>query len=185
MRVTTVAASIRRRQRGASLVEILVSIVIAAIGLLGIAGLQARSLSMQLDSETRRVAAALVAQLRERVSANQEGYALALGTGYRRTLNAGDPVVVPSCANADACHAVDEVPAVQLALWLTEVRRQLPEAAVEVGPTAAGVTTSMTVTIGWLEPNATTVASDGACDRIASVRTNASYRCLTATFFPG
>ena len=56
------------RQRGISLIEVLISLVIAAFGLLGLAGMQTRSLSMQIDSETRRVAAGLIEQLRERVA---------------------------------------------------------------------------------------------------------------------
>lgn len=171
--------------RGFSLLEVLVAMVIAAVGLLGLAGLQARSLSMQVDSEARRVAAALVSQLRERVTANQEGYGQALATGYTRTLNPTDPVVIPTCANPAACHAVNEVPARQIGMWLAEVRRQLPEAAVQVGATAAGSAASMRVTIGWIEPNARAIAADAACEAIASVRANTAYRCVTAVLFPG
>lgn len=175
-------SSILRRQRGISMIEVLVTLVIAAFGLLGLAGLQARSLSMQVDSETRRVAAALVAQLRERVTANQQGY----GQGqYTRTLDPTDAVAVPACANANACDAVTEVPAVQVALWMSELRRQLPEAAVRMQPTVAGTATALTVTVGWIEPNAQAVAPDAACQPIESVQANPRYRCLTATFFPG
>lgn len=177
--------SAARRQLGVSMIEVLVTLVIAAFGLLGLAGLQARSLSMQVDSETRRVAAAMVGQLRERVTANQQGYAQGLVTQYTRTLNPTDAVTVPSCANPDACDAVTEVPAVQLALWMSELRRQLPEAAVQMAPTVAGSATALTVTVGWIEPNAQAVAADGACEPIESVRSNPSYRCLTVTFFPG
>lgn len=172
-------------QRGASLIEVVVSMVIVAFALLGLAALQARSLSLQVDSESRRIASGLISQLRERVSANQQGYGQSLATGYTSVLNPGDPVVIPGCANAGACDAALEVPAIQLGRWMTEVRRQLPEAAVSVGPTTAGAVISMTVTVGWLEPNAQAVAGDGACAGIASVQTNPSYRCITATFFPG
>ncbi len=172
-------------ERGVSMVEVLVTLVIVAFGLLGLAALQARSLSVQVDSESRRVATALVAQLYERVAANQEGYALALGTRYTRTMNPGDVVPVPGCVNPDACDAQTEVPEVQIALWLNEVSRHLPGAAVWMGATNPVSVQSMTVAVGWLEPNATVVASDGACDRITAVSANASYRCMTVTFFPG
>jgi type IV pilus assembly protein PilV len=175
----------RRPQRGASMLEVLIAMVIAAFGLLGLAALQARSMSMQVDSETRRVASALVSQLQERVSANQEGYGRALATRYTRTMNPGDVVPVPGCANADACNPQTEVPEVQLALWLNEVGRQLPGGTAAMGATVAGSTVAMTVTVGWMEPNADAVASDGSCDAIASVRTNVRYRCITANFFPG
>jgi hypothetical protein len=44
---------------------------------------------------------------------------------------------------------------------------------------------AMTVTVGWIEPNATVVATDNACDRIQSIRNNPQYRCITTNFFPG
>ncbi len=174
-----------RSQLGVSMIEVLVTLVIAAFGLLGLAGLQARSLSMQVDSETRRVAAGMVAQLRERVTANQQGYGQGLATQFTRTLNPGDAVTVPGCANPDACDAVTEVPAVQIALWMSELRRQLPEAAVQMQPTVAGSANALTVTVGWVEPNAQAIAPDAACQAIDSVSANPSYRCLTVTFFPG
>jgi len=174
-----------QRQRGSSLIEVVVALVIVAFGLLGLAALQARSLSLQVDSESRRIASGLIAQLRERVSSNQEGYGQSLASGYTRTLDPGQAVTIPGCANANACNAATEVPAVQVGRWMAEVRRQLPEAAVAVGPTAAGSMVSMTVTVGWIEPNATEVAGDRACDRIASIEADVRYRCITATFFPG
>jgi type IV pilus assembly protein PilV len=175
----------RPAQLGVTLIEVLVSIVIAAFGLLGLAALQARSLSMQTDSETRRVASAMVSQLRERVSANQEGYGAALQSQYTRTLLPADVLTIPACANPDACTATAEVPAIQVAMWMAEVRRQLPEAAVRIQATTAGSAGSMSVTIGWLQPNAEAVANDAACNAIAAVSTNPKYRCVTATFFPG
>ena len=173
------------RQRGISLIEVLISLIIAAFGLLGIAGMQTRSLSMQIDSETRRVAAALVEQLRERVAGNQEGYALALPLGYTQTFIPGAAVQIPACALPDACNAVTEVPRIQVGNWMMDVQRQLPGAAAQIGPTTAGSANSMTVTVAWIEPNATVIATDAACARIAAVSAKPEYRCITATFYPG
>jgi type IV pilus assembly protein PilV len=174
-----------RAERGVSMIEVLVTLVIVAFGLLGLAALQARSLSVQVDSESRRVATTLLTQLYERVTANQEGYGRALETRYTRTMNPGEVVAVPACVNPNACDAQNEVPEMQLALWMTEVSRQLPGAAVWMGATTPGSEMAKTVSVGWLEPNATAVAADAACDRIDAVRTDARYRCMTVTFFPG
>jgi len=173
------------RQRGISLIEVLISLVIAAFGLLGLAGMQTRSLSMQIDSETRRVAAGLIEQLRERVAGNQEGYTTALTQGYTRTFIPGAAVTIPACANVNACNASTEVPQIQVASWMMDVQRQLPGAAAVIGPTTAGSANSMTVTVGWIEPNATVTATDVACARIEAISANPKYRCVTATFFPG
>ena len=174
-----------KRQLGISLIEVLISLIIAAFGLLGLAGMQTRSLSMQIDSETRRVASSLIDQLRERVAGNQEGYARALTQGYSQTFDPGAAVQVPACAVDNACDAANEVPLIQASTWMLDVQRQLPGAAAVIGPTIAGSAMAMTVTIGWVEPQSTAVATDNACDRIASVRTNPQYRCITANFFPG
>ena len=63
-----------RAQLGASMIEVLVSLAVVAFGLLGLAGLQARSMSFQKDSFDRKSAAEMVAQLAERVRANYDGF---------------------------------------------------------------------------------------------------------------
>jgi type IV pilus assembly protein PilV len=170
-------------ERGASLLEALIAIVIAAAAVLGTVALQARTLSLQVDSEARRTASALLGQLRERVSGNHEGYARSLNLGYTAGLAPRGAVVVPQCTNPAGCDAVLEVPAIQIAQWLGDVSRQLPGAAAQVSPTQLGSALSMTATVGWLEPNADSV--DPVCERIEAIRRDTRYRCATAVFFPG
>lgn len=59
MRATLSAPSLPRRQRGVGLIEILVSVVILAIGLLGMAGLQANALRGNQSSYARSQAVML------------------------------------------------------------------------------------------------------------------------------
>jgi type IV pilus modification protein PilV len=182
------AGSLRERrerhgERGASLLEALIAIVIAAAAVLGTVALQARTMSLQVDSEARRTASALLGQLRERVSGNHEGYARSLDAGYTARLAPRGAVVIPGCANPAACDAILEVPAIQIAQWLGDVSRQLPGAAAQVGPTLLGSALSMTATVGWLEPNAD--RADPVCDGIQAIRGDARYRCASAVFFPG
>lgn len=59
-----------RRQRGLSLVEVLVAIVILSVGLLGLAGLQATSLRASQASLYRSQAATLATDLAERMRTN-------------------------------------------------------------------------------------------------------------------
>lgn len=169
--------------RGASLLEALIAIVIAAAAVLGTIALQARTISLQVDSEARRTASALLGQLRERVSGNHEGYARALGAGYTARLLPRGTVVIPACANPSRCDPVTEVPRIQIAQWLGDVSRQLPVAVAQTGATRIGSALSMTATVGWLEPSAESV--DPTCDRIDAIRGDPRYRCATATFFPG
>jgi type IV pilus assembly protein PilV len=67
-----------RQQHGALLIEVLVSMLIAAFALLGFAGMQMRSKSAQFESYQRSQALALVQDMTNRINANR--------------LNAGDYV---------------------------------------------------------------------------------------------
>lgn len=174
-------------QHGFSLIEVLVAMALAAITLLGLAVVQARSLSYQVDTESRRTATMMISQFRELVSANQQGYgqALADAAGYSQALDADQAVTVPACANANACNPTTEVPAILVAQWFLELQRQLPAAVAQLAPEVAGTSQAMRVSVGWLEPNANAVSPDGACAAIESVADNPSYRCVTIVLFPG
>jgi type IV pilus assembly protein PilV len=52
-----------RRQGGATLIEVLVSLLIFSLGILGMVAMQAKSVSYSVDAEDRTRAAALVNQL--------------------------------------------------------------------------------------------------------------------------
>jgi type IV pilus assembly protein PilV len=75
------------RQRGVSLVEVLVTLVILAFGLLGVAGLQAKMSLAEMESYQRSQALMALAEMTERMSANP-----ALATSYvvAGTIGTGD-----------------------------------------------------------------------------------------------
>lgn len=69
-----------RSTRGFSLIEVLVSILILAIGLLGLAGLQAKANEIEMEAYQRSVALALVQDMASRIAAGRQ-YANAFATG--------------------------------------------------------------------------------------------------------
>ena len=76
----------RMRQRGATLIEILVTLVILMVGLLGLVGVMVQSQRAQLESYQRVQALALVQDMAARISSNKAAatcYELAsfIGTG--------------------------------------------------------------------------------------------------------
>lgn len=81
-----IAASKTRRQAGFSLIEVLVTIVLLAFGLLGLAGFQLRIQTAEMEAYQRAQAVVLMADMVERINANRANavaYVTAspLGTG--------------------------------------------------------------------------------------------------------
>jgi type IV pilus assembly protein PilV len=60
----------RRRARGVTLIEVLVTMVIVAVGLLGLAGMQVRGLSIQKDAHGRALATQLALDIADRMRSN-------------------------------------------------------------------------------------------------------------------
>lgn len=61
----------RSRQLGFSMIEVLVTIVVVAIGLLGLSGLQARTMVMEMESYQRGQALVLLQDLEDRVKSSR------------------------------------------------------------------------------------------------------------------
>jgi type IV pilus assembly protein PilV len=65
----------RRRQAGATLIEILVTVVILSFGVLSLAGLQAYSVAASKNAVNRGLAAAMASDLADILRANPAGFA--------------------------------------------------------------------------------------------------------------
>lgn len=85
--------SLPHSQRGTSLLEVLVTIVILAIGLLGLAGLQARLQSSEMEAYQRAQALVLINDMASRIATNRTA-AASYVTG------AGNPLGVDGCPTA-------------------------------------------------------------------------------------
>jgi type IV pilus assembly protein PilV len=177
--------------RGASMIEILVSLVIVAFGLLGLLGLQARALSFQKDSSDGRAAAELASQISDRIMANMLGFR---DRNYDDDMNPpGDvPMAFAACAIPAQCTPA-EIANRDQARWQQEVRRRLPSAAVYLVPDNAnplGWPRFVTVTIAWQEPGQGAVSGqvvDPICvDVVANLFAGlpADYRCYRASVAP-
>lgn len=81
-------------QRGSSMIEVLVTVVILTIGLLGLVGLQSRMQLSEMESYQRAQALVLLSDMANRMTANREPTAIQsyvtsspLGTGYDCTIS--------------------------------------------------------------------------------------------------
>lgn len=75
-------AHLRREERGFGMIEVLVSLFILLTGLLGLAGLLARSQQAEMESYQRAQALVLLQDMVERINANRKDAASYVGTYY-------------------------------------------------------------------------------------------------------
>lgn len=169
-----------RRQFGLSMIEVLVTLTIVAFGLLGLAGLQARSLSFQKDSFDRKAAVEVAVQLGELLIANHDGF---MEGGYDKTLlpatTALDAVV--ACATPARCTPA-EIAARDWALWTAELRRRLPVSGAYLQRGAGSE--DLVLTLAWQEGQRTSDDADPICDAAPVNINDPSFRCARWVLYP-
>jgi len=121
----------KKKQGGASMLELLVSLLIFSFGMLGLAGLQVRSLSMSQSSLYRSQATALTDDILDRMRADRDG---ALINQWNTTL-------------ADASSSIATTPLAKSDMkdWKATVEALLPDGKASV-TMASG---TVTVTLQW------------------------------------
>lgn len=126
-------------QSGFGLVEVLVSIVIVSIGLLGLAGLQTRALQENNAAYLRSQASILVYDMFERLRSNSK---------YAATNNYN---------TATATTTDDGLAAADLKDWQSEITRTLPsgKGVVSCSTNAITAVTMCDVTISWYDLSVT------------------------------
>ena len=137
-----------KKQKGFSLVEVLIALVIMSVGMLGIAGLYVQSMQAGRTSMFRHHAVNLAGDVADRIRANPTAGAayahVAAATGTNNNC----------VAMATDCNAAD-MAANDIFIWQQEADDILPDGAVEVVFTAAVAANPPTyqITVTWDEPN--------------------------------
>ena len=111
----------RSLQRGITLLESLVAIVVMALGILGILGVQMRTLTNTQTSLYRAQAIRLIEDLNERMMANPNAF---LNTNNYLTTWAEEPEVNTQCNDA-ACDSAN-LSQFDFAQWKTQVASTFP-----------------------------------------------------------
>ena len=127
-------------QRGFTLIEVLVTVIVLAIGLLGLAGLQLTALKYNHSAYMRSQATILTNDITDRMRANRTvatagGYNIALGVVPAATSCEG---VGQNCSNADMATA-------DLSEWKQQLAGLLPSGDGSI----AQVGSTFTITIQW------------------------------------
>jgi type IV pilus assembly protein PilV len=141
----------KRCQSGFSLIEVLVTILILAFGLLGVAGLLVKGVSNASSSEAMAKASQLAADMADRIRANP---AVALSatseylTGYGDAIP-GNPISIAQQDKRD---------------WMTALAVQLPQGKGRIYNTVAGGQRQYNIEIRWSNCMGTTNDSEAnAC----------------------
>ena len=132
---------VHRAARGFTLVEVLVALVVMAVGLLGIAALYVEGLRAGRTSVYRSVAVTLASDMADRIRANPDG--LYEGTG---------PGAPSACVNGGVDCTPNELAADDWSRWLQDLARRLPAGATaEIRRQVAAPVTQFDIIVSWPE----------------------------------
>lgn len=134
------------RQRGATLIEVLVAIIVLSIGLLGMAGLQAASVQSNYSAYYRSQATILASDITDRMRANR---AAALADSYNLS--------TATASHSETSTRVDK----DLNEWLGQVSK-LPEGTGQI--TRDATTGIFTITINWNDSRGSIKKADGSSE---------------------
>ena len=162
-----------RRQRGITLIESLVAILVAALGILGVLGVQMRTLADTQTSVRRAQAIGLIEDLGERLAVNPN--ALADLSSYTSAFGS-EPTFTPTTCETAAC-ARAQLTSYDLAMWKQAVKNTLPLGQADIfiapGETVANNRRLLGVMVAWRE-NERADADSSFRDNIDSTQTRSS-----------
>lgn len=155
-----------RRQQGVSLIEVLVAILVIALGILTMLAMQINSTKLTKTSETRAMGALLVSDLADRMRANRTGFT---DNKYAFTESIKDPAPITTCSGSKANCTPEQMAQQDLAEWLTNIRFNLPSGTAHVSAIDTDATagkSGVDVWLIWLDPEErTSTPSPAACPK--------------------
>ncbi len=164
-------------EHGFSMIEVLVTLLIISLALLGTAGLQAYSMRLNQGGQFRSLAVFLAADLAERMEANK---AAATAGSYVVTATTGAAYLASASSASSACVTgactASSLAVYDLSQWQSAVAATLPQSSWSVAMTqaASGTQTqsNYTITIGWVDRRSNT--TNAAADANSAVGSNAA-----------
>lgn len=171
----------RRRQQGASLIEVMVAVVILTLGLLSMAALHATAMRYSKMAEFRTTATQLAEDLSDRMRANARGvrngnYVRAVAWNGSLQPQTPPPITCTSTCSDDA--AAQQVAANDLQQWLNAALASLPGAGLYTQQQGAG-SSVMDIWVAWQE-SSTNAGADAQAENLI----NRAYTCPAAMGVP-
>lgn len=176
------------RLRGFSLVEVMVALIIIAVGMLGIAKMQALGLSTTESSGTRSLVAIETASLAASMHVNRDywvagppppSFTVNVAPGTTPVIN--DPTGVlsaaPSCGTTTACGTgmASQIAAYDVQQWAAALTQVVPAAQATVTCNNTAIPVSCTITIVWAENVVSTSNTAAAASSGATVLNSPAY----------
>lgn len=179
-----------KRQAGATLIEIMVSILVMAIGLLGLASLQINAMKFQKTASQRSEATQAAYDLGERMRSNWVISNVPTNIVADRTANelkytfndeystsSAATHTPPNNCKTSVC-TTNQIAANDLQEWLRSLQRRLIGGAGVVVPVDGGVGSTFDVTVMWKEPSFSDL--DATCPPVA--KAPVGVRCFNLRF---
>ena len=132
-----------KRQRGLSLIESLVALLVLALGIMGLAGMQTRMLTETRTTNSRAIAVGLIDDLINRMLLNRDR--VVLNNGYN--LPWGLPAAGPDCT-AMLCTDV-QLAQSDLYAWRKELAKLLPGGDARVYQVLPADGTQLGIMVAW------------------------------------
>ncbi len=175
------ASSTTQVERGFTLIEVLISIVILSIGLLGVAGMQATSMSNNHQAFIKTQAAHMAADMADRIRANSDAVA-----AYGDFSTAAAPAAPGNCINI-GCTAA-QLATYDLFQWsqafLRDPKPALPggRGFISLTDNGAGLQV-ITITVLWQEPDSANFQNNQCQDPNAPpINQTADEACYQLSF---
>jgi type IV pilus assembly protein PilV len=171
-------------ERGFSMIEVLVSIVIVAVGLLGMAGLSARTTTAEYEAYQRAQALILLSDMVDKINANRK----AAGCYAISDPSSGSPALGTGSTLTPACNAYGTAAEQARAVAdLTDWNNKLLGAAETQSGNAVGVMTGARGCVS-LDPLSNTyqvaVAWQGMAPTVAPTSVDATWLCGAGLYGP-
>lgn len=168
---------------GFAMIEVLVTIVVIAVGALGLAGLQLSAMKFNKESAIRSKATLLTIEISDRMRANMAGLKAGSYTkdnGYTAAVAALTALgtTFPNCSATDCTSA--EMAKLDLMDWRTSILAALPEGTGAIVP-IANTTFAFDIVVMWKEKS---LVDSGSTDSNCKSPLVAGVRCVRTTFIP-
>lgn len=164
----------RKHSFGFSMIEVLVTMLLISLALLGTSGLQAFALKLNQGAEFRTQAVLLASDMAERMEANKVG---AVAGSYEYTCPTAATAASTACGPSGAVCTASALATYDLLQWQSAVASTLPQSTCSIAQTVTGNPSTYTINITWVDRQTDTTYDATSASSVVS--TSGSGEVLT------